>query len=47
MKKILSFLYLMMLTMTLTWAGEVATFNLGTTNGVSAPEGFFKSVGEK
>ena len=26
---------------------DVATFNLGTKNGVSDPEGFFKSVGEK
>ena len=46
MKKILSLLALMMLTMTSAWAGE-ATFDLGTKNGVSTPEGFFKSVGEK
>ena len=47
MKKILSLLCLMMLAVTSAWAGEVATFNLGTKNGVSTPEGFFKSVGEK
>ena len=47
MKKILSLLCLLMLAMTSAWAGEVATFDLGTKNGVSAPEGFFKSVGEK
>lgn len=47
MKKILSLVALMMVMCTTAWAGEVATFNLGTKNGVSTPEGFFKSVGEK
>ena len=37
----------MMLTMTSAWAGEVATYDLGTKDGVSTPAGFFKSVGEK
>ena len=47
MKKILSLLALLMVAFTTAWAGDVATFNLGTKNGVSTPEGFFKSVGEK
>ena len=47
MKKILSFLALLMVAFTTAWAGEVATFNLGTKPGTSTPEGFFKSVGEK
>ena len=47
MKKILSLVCLLMLAMTSAWAGEVATYDLGTKNGVSTPEGFFKSVGEK
>ncbi|MCR5159985.1 MAG: starch-binding protein, partial [Prevotella sp.] len=41
MKKILSLLALMMLTMTSAWAGEVATFDLGAKPGTSTPEGFF------
>ncbi len=41
MKKILSFVALMMVMVTTAWAGEVATFNLGTKPGVSTPEGFF------
>lgn len=47
MKKILSLLALLMVAFTTAWADDVATFNLGTKNGVSTPEGFFKSVGEK
>ena len=47
MKKILSLICLMMLAVTSAWAGEVATFDLGTKNGVSTPAGFFKSVGTK
>ena len=47
MKKILSFVALMMVMVTTAWAGEIATFDLGVKNGVSTPEGFFKSVGEK
>ena len=41
MKKILSLFCLMMLVMTSAWAGEVATFNLSKSPGVSTPEGFF------
>ena len=47
MKKILSLICLLMLAMTSAWAKQVATFDLGTKNGVSTPDGFFKSVGEK
>lgn len=41
MKKILSLLWLLMLAMTSAWAGEVATFDLSKSPGVSTPEGFF------
>ena len=41
MKKILSLLALMMLTMTSAWAGEVATFDLSKSPGTSTPSGFF------
>jgi len=47
MKKILSLVAFLMLALTSAWATDVATFDLGTKNGVSTPEGFFKSVGEK
>jgi hypothetical protein len=46
-KKIFTLLTLAVLGIASAWASEVATFNLGTKNGVSSPEGFFKSVGEK
>ena len=41
MKKILSLMALMMVMFTTAWAGEVATFDLGTKPGISTPDGFF------
>ena len=41
MKKILSLIALLMLTMTSVWAGDVFTFNLGASPGVSTPSGYF------
>ena len=46
MKKLFTLLCLFLLTTNATWA-LTATFNLGVKNGISVPEGYFKSVGEK
>ena len=46
MKKLFTLLCLFLLTANAAWA-LTATFNLGVQNGISVPEGYFKSVGEK
>ncbi len=46
MKKLFTLLCLFLLTTNAAWA-LTATFNLGVKNGISVPEGYFKSVGEK
>ena len=46
MKKLFTLLCLFLLTTNAAWA-LTATFNLGVKNGISVPEGYFKSVGDK
>ena len=46
MKKLFTLLCLFLLTANAAWA-LTATFNLGVKKGISVPEGYFKSVGEK